>query len=84
MTGVVFHGVGTVWDAARSRVLCRFTDGVYETSNPREVEILAGLGYDYERPKIAPIESKHTEPVAAQEADDEAMIKRPRGRPRNA
>lgn len=35
-----FFGNDVVWDAANNRVLCRMT-GVYETKDPREIEILS-------------------------------------------
>jgi hypothetical protein len=41
MSAVVFYGNGSVWDAAKNRVLCRFVDGKYETKDPREIGILA-------------------------------------------
>lgn len=49
MPGVVFHGVGSVWDPGRSRILCRFdSDGRYETSDRREIDILITQGYPHE------------------------------------
>lgn len=35
-----FFGNDVVWDAANNRVLCRM-NGVYETKDPREIEILS-------------------------------------------
>ena len=35
-----FLGNDVVWDAANNRVLCRM-NGVYETKDPREIEILS-------------------------------------------
>ena len=37
-----FLGNDVVWDAANNRVLCRM-NGVYETKDPREIEILSKL-----------------------------------------
>lgn len=36
-----FLGTGVVWDAVNDRVLCHFSQGVYETKDPREIEILS-------------------------------------------
>lgn len=36
-----FLGNGVVWDAVNDRVLCHFLQGVYETKDPREIEILS-------------------------------------------
>jgi len=35
-----FLGTDVVWDAVNNRVLCRM-NGVYETKDPREIEILS-------------------------------------------
>lgn len=36
-----FLGKGTVWDASNNRILCRFIEGTYETTDEREIEILS-------------------------------------------
>lgn len=41
MGAVVFYGNGSVWDAEKHEVLCRFVDGKYETKDAREIGILS-------------------------------------------
>lgn len=48
MAPVVFYGNGAVWDAVKGRVLCRFVDGKYETSDEREIAILSAYPHDGE------------------------------------
>ena len=36
-----FLGKGTVWDASNNRILCRFIEGTYKTTDEREIEILS-------------------------------------------
>ena len=43
---MVFKGNGVVWDAERSRALCRFEHGVLETNDSRVIDKLLELGYE--------------------------------------
>ena len=40
-----FFGNGLVWDKQRNCVLCRFTDGEFETVDKRVAEMLTSRGY---------------------------------------
>lgn len=81
MPGVVFHGVGSVWDSARNRVLCRFDNDRYETTDPREIEILIANNYKYDAPPEIVLSRAESEP---EEREIVEQVKRTRGRPRNA
>ena len=41
-----FYGNGVVWDNKRSKVLCKFINGEYETTDKHEIEYLLEKGYD--------------------------------------
>lgn len=44
-----FHGHGVVWDPKEDKQLCRFENGVYETTDKREIEALKKAGYEGEK-----------------------------------
>lgn len=41
-----FYGNGVVWDNMKSKVLCKFTNGEYETIDKYEIEQLIKRGYE--------------------------------------
>jgi hypothetical protein len=45
---MIFKGHGVVWDAERSKVLCKFEKGELETEDKRTIDILVKLGYEHE------------------------------------
>jgi hypothetical protein len=66
---VKFYGTGYAWDSKLNRIFCQFIDGVYETSDEKEIAML--MPY-YEHDEIS-------EKVEAEISD-----KPKRGRPKNA
>lgn len=45
---MIFYGKGVVWDKERSKPLCRFENGVFETKNTRIIRLLKETGYEGE------------------------------------
>lgn len=43
-----FYGTGIVWDKEKSKVLCKFKNGSFETSDKRVSSVLIDAGYKYE------------------------------------
>lgn len=41
-----FYGNGLVWDKGKSKPLCRFVDGAFETDDTDLAQKLVSLGYD--------------------------------------
>lgn len=41
-----FYGNGSVWHSEQNKILCRFKNGVYETTNSHEIDYLLSKGYD--------------------------------------
>lgn len=41
-----FYGNGLVWDKVKSKPLCRFVDGVFETKDTIMAQKLVSLGYN--------------------------------------
>ena len=58
-----FFGNGIVWDKERSKKLCRFKDGVFETKEDRVKDILLDLGYDHDGEIIEEVEYEVTETI---------------------
>ena len=46
-----FHGTGIVWDGENNKVLCRFTDGTFETDDKRVQDILIANNFEAEPEK---------------------------------
>lgn len=44
-----FYGHGIVWDVKEDKPLCQFEDGVYETTDKREIEALKKAGFEGEK-----------------------------------
>ena len=43
-----FYGNGAVWDASRSKILCRFVKGEYETDSKDEINKLSKMGFKHD------------------------------------
>lgn len=43
---ITFLGNGLVWDSAKNKVLCKFIEGKYTTSDTREIDILKNYPTD--------------------------------------
>lgn len=82
MNTVSFIGHGLVWDADKRRVLCRFTDGVFTTSDEYVIGKLEKQGYT----KVMYTREDCPAAVAIDKMTSElSIIEKPkRGRPKNA
>ena len=70
---MTFYGKGIVWDKAAGRVLCRFSDGKFDTDDMAACEKLIAAGYKHsgKQPEMAviapevPQKPKETKPRVA-------------------
>lgn len=65
-----FYGNGIVWDKERSKALCTFKDGVFETKEDRTKDILLDLGYKHDGEIIENVEYEVTEDEEEIEIED--------------
>jgi len=45
---MIFKGNGVVWDTRKNRRLCRFVDGIYETTDRTEIGYLVKRGFEHD------------------------------------
>jgi len=60
---MIFYGHGSVWDKRRGGILCRFSDGKFETVDPSEIGYLVKAGYknDGNHPVVNIAEKEYTQ-----------------------
>ena len=58
-----FYGNGIVWDKERSKALCTFVKGEFETKEDRVKDILLDLGYEHDAEILEDVEYEVTEEV---------------------
>jgi len=71
-----FYGNGVVWDKSNNRPLCRFTNGVYETYDDRQIELLKPL-YKHDREVIEISKEDYTEILPFEEIPVEKPVEIP-------
>jgi hypothetical protein len=49
---VKFYGKGTVWNPVKNKALCKFVNGIFETSDNDTIEMLIDLGYNYDKEQV--------------------------------